>query len=706
MLRKFLLGTVGLGAIALAAPASAQDSGAGVTQLDTVTTVGTRTPKTIFDTMGSVSTVTREEIEREMPSTFGDIVKDLPNVDIAGGPRSMAQQLNIRGFGDDRIVLRIDGSRSDFNSGHRGRIFIDPDLIRMVEVSRGPGTLYGSGALGGLVSAELKSAEDFLDPGKTFGFRTKFGVQSANDEFLQTYTAFGRTGPLQGLVSFSQRISGNVEAGNIDYGSNSQFSEVPFSKDKVRAGLAKFNFEPAPGHKFFFAYQTFNDRNIIPVAPDGGFDPTENPLAQRKTNEDRYIGGYNFKSTDSGWFDLTARVYYNQVRISELVIGGTSTNLGRLDTTNLNTFGLDVYNTSRFSAWGGKVKSALTYGVEYYKDSQTGTRNGAPRTSYPDASASVYGLYVQNEFTFFDQFTALGALRWDGFDQSADGQSSYSKGRLNKTGAIGWRPTPWLMVYGKYSEGFRAPSLSELYPTGTHFSLGSLGNNVFLPNPNLRPERSKTYEAGLALQFRNVLFDGDRIWFKGSAFRSDVKDFIDLDVVVQLGVLPPPIFFGCTQCTTQAINIRDARISGFEVETGYVSRWFFAGIAGSYLIGQNLTDGNSLSSIPPQKIVATVGTRIPDYDVMLGFRLTAASDQNRVPPATDLSAVPKTPGWVTGDVFVSWIPSGRYISPLLRGFRLDAGIDNIWDERYRRHLSVYPEAGVNFKLAASYTVQF
>jgi hemoglobin/transferrin/lactoferrin receptor protein len=248
--------------------------------------------------------------------------------------------------------------------------------------------------------------------------------------------------------------------------------------------------------------------------------------------------------------------------------------------------------------------------------------------------------------------------------------------------------------------------LSELYPTGTHFSLGSLGNNVFLPNPNLRPERSKTYEAGLALQFRNVLFDGDRIWFKGSAFRSDVKDFIDLDVVVQLGVLPPPIFFGCTQCTTQAINIRDARISGFEVETGYVSRWFFAGIAGSYLIGQNLTDGNSLSSIPPQKIVATVGTRIPDYDVMLGFRLTAASDQNRVPPATDLSAVPKTPGWVTGDVFVSWIPSGRYISPLLRGFRLDAGIDNIWDERYRRHLSVYPEAGVNFKLAASYTVQF
>src|SRR5690606_17003575 len=87
MLRKYLLGSVGLGALVFSAPVFAQDgvpdAGPGVTQLDTVTSVATRTPKTIFDTMGSVSTVTREEIERRMPSTFGDLVKDLPNVDIS-----------------------------------------------------------------------------------------------------------------------------------------------------------------------------------------------------------------------------------------------------------------------------------------------------------------------------------------------------------------------------------------------------------------------------------------------------------------------------------------------------------------------------------------------------------------------------------------------------------------------------------------------
>ncbi len=66
----------------------------------------------------------------------------------------------------------------------------------------------------------------------------------------------------------------------------------------------------------------------------------------------------------------------------------------------------------------------------------------------------------------------------------------------------------------------------------------------------------------------------------------------------------------------------------------------------------------------------------------------------------------QTSGYTTGDLFVSWVPSGKYISPLLRGFRLDAGIDNIWDQRYRTHISIYPEAGINLKMALSYTVQF
>lgn len=702
LLRKVLLGSASLGALAVVAPAWAQD--AGVTQLDTVTSVATRTPKSMFETIGSVSTVNQEEIERKIPSTFGDIVKSLPNVDLSGGPRPMGTQLNIRGLGEDRIVLRFDGARNNFGAGHRGRLFVDPDLIRQVEVLRGPGTTYGSGALGGAVQVEFKNAEDFLDPDKTWGFRTKVGGQSANDEFMHTQTLFGRVKPppgwgqMQALVSYTRRISGNIEAGPAKYGTgdaNERLSEVPFSKENSTAGLVKWSYDIAPNARIMFTYTNFNDRSNVPSNADGDSNATSAPLVRRQTNDYRYIWGLNYKSTESNWIDLQARAYYNQVRLDERSITPGST-FNRHDETDLTTIGIDVNNTSRFSFAEGKVKSALTYGIEWYYDDLDGRRNGGPRAGYPNSNGYNTGVYVQNEITLFDQIILLGALRWDSFEFSSVGRPNYGKGRLSKSGGIGWRPFDWVMIYGKYSEGFRAPNLAtELYLNGPHFP-----GNVFAPNPNLRPEISKTIEFGGALQFRNVITAGDRVWFKGAVFRSNVTDFIDFN-------LTPTVF--------QSVNVPSARLFGAEGEAGYTSRHVFGSLAMSYIIGENVTTGNSLSTIPAQKLVATIGGRLPEWDLVAGFRLNVNSDQDRIPPIVRgtifgtpfvFQSYRQTSGYTTGDVFVSWAPSGKYVSPLLKGFRVDAGIDNIWDKRYRRPLSIYPEAGINYKFAVSYTAQF
>lgn len=703
--RNYLRGSVSALALLVAGPALAQDNTvpvttAPVTQLDTVTTIGTRTPKSIFDTLGSVSVVTKDEIEQKMPSTFGDIVKSLPNVSISGGPRPMAQQINIRGLGEDRVVLRMDGARSNFNAGHRGRLFMDPDLLRSVEVLRGPGTLYGSGALGGAVNVEFKNAEDFLDPGNTVGFRFKFGGKSANEEFSQSYTAFGRTGPIQGLVSFTGRRSSNVTAGPINYNTNyvnDRISEVPFSKENARSGLVKFGVEPLTDHKFTFTYTTFNDRSFIPTNPEGNFGNTDNPLVRRQTNEYLYIGGYNHRSRTTDLIDISARVYYNQIQLDDRVVQGSASQLNRLDETDLTTFGLDVHNTSRFSFFGGQLKAALTYGLEWYSDDFDGKRNGGPRAGYPNSTAHTTGLYLQNEFTIFDQFIVLGALRWDKFDYTAQGRPDYDQSKLSKSAGLGWKPNDSLLIYGKYSEGFRAPNLAtELYLAGPHFP-----GNVFIPNPNLRPETSTTLEAGIAVQFRNVIQANDRIWFKGSIFRSRVKDFID---------------FNLSATAFQATNIPEAELFGGEAELGYTSRYLFGSVAASYIIGENLTTGNSLSSIPSQKLVATVGGKVPEWDLAGGVRLNVNSDQNRVPPPIlgsifgqpfVFQSFTKTSGYVTADLFLSWVPSGQsWWGGFLKGLRVDAGIDNILDKRYRNHLSIYPEAGRNFKIAASYTLQY
>lgn len=673
-------------------PTAAQDGRADptaaepVTTLAPVTTVGTKTAKTFLDTLGSVSVITRDQIETQIPSTLDDLLKHVPGVDTEGSPRGSAEQFNIRGMNSDRIVIRVDGARANFNSGHRGRTFIDPDLLRRVEVVRGPSSIYGSGALGGVIQLETLNATDLLQPGKNFGFRTKIGGFTANDEFLQSQTAFGQyKNKIDLLVNFATRVSSLIKAGPTEPGDSREF--VPNSKDRIKSGLVKFNMKPLKNHKLTVSYQVYNNDNYIPTAANT--NSTTN-IADRITREERYVVGYQFKSERTKLFDFHARVYHNKVKIDETVVD-PGTNLGRQDITDFDTVGFDVYNTSRATFFGGVLKSALTYGVEHYKDTQAGVRDGSARQQYPNAEALVTGLYVQSEWTLWDKLTFLGTLRWDNYDQTATDQDGLSASHLSKSFSIGYRPVKWLLVYGKYAEAFRAPNLTELYARGVHFPVFGPFSNNFIPNPNLRPEDAHSFEGGIAVQRRNLIWQGDRLTARVAGYTKKVKDLIDLDVVMD---------FTTFTFTTQAVNVRDARISGAELEMMYTSRWLFAGLAGAYQIGENLNTGGSLYSVPAQKLMVTLGTRVPDLDILAGVRGTFVSDQNRVPTGNS-----PTSGYALADVFVSWAPSGKKL-PWLKGFRLDAGIDNLFDKRYRRHLSELPEAGRNFKIAVSYTFQF
>jgi len=57
--------------------------------------------------------------------------------------------------------------------------------------------------------------------------------------------------------------------------------------------------------------------------------------------------------------------------------------------------------------------------------------------------------------------------------------------------------------------GVRAPSIRELYISGIHFAIGGPFNNTFVPNPNLKPESTQTWEGGLRFAFEDLLMEGD-----------------------------------------------------------------------------------------------------------------------------------------------------------------------------------------------------
>lgn len=693
--RGILAGGASLSVLAIAQAGWTQEIRIPVTTLDSVTSTATKTEQVNVDVLGSATSLTKDNIETLNPKSLGDVFRTIPNVEIETGSRIGAQQLNIRGFSDDRIVLRLDGARNNFNAGHRGRIFIDTDTLKQIDIVRGPSPIWGSGAIGGVVSLELKDHHDYLDPGKDMGIRQRIGFFGVNDAMMSSTTVFAGFGDKNefGVVgNFTRYISANSRTG--DTPSAADLDYVRYSKDNIKSGYAKVLWEPTPEHKFTFSTQIYDDKNFIPTAADA--DATT-LIADRHTLQKNFALQYNYKSSATPLIDLKVRGYYTVVDISERVIDNNA-NFGRYDVTRLSTPGLDIYNTSRFSFLNGNVKSALTYGVEYYRDMQFGRRNEQPRLQHPDAQQDVAGLYVQNEFTLWEQVTVLGGLRWDYYSLNPSGTANASRDddNLAKYGAIAWRPMPWLQIYGKYTESFRVPGLTELYASGQHFPYFGPFQNVFIPNPDLRPEKAKGWEVGAGLKFRDVIFKGDKLLGKFSWFRTTVDDYIDLELAN-----PHPVFG--FPLTTQAVNVANALLTGFEVEASYQARWFFLGISYGRTRGTNDDTGAYLTSIPADKLVVSGGVRIPMWDVMFGGRTIYVADQDRIP----VDGLPAK-SYVVHDVFVSWqptienFPNARWLA----GFRVDAGIDNVTDKYYQPYLSGVPDPGRNFKAAVSYTLQF
>jgi outer membrane cobalamin receptor len=149
-----------------------------------------------------------------------------------------------------------------------------------------------------------------------------------------------------------------------------------------------------------------------------------------------------------------------------------------------------------------------------------------------------YGVFVQDDISWNRLNVALG-MRYDKND-NFDSQISPRVG-------VSYEIIEGLSIRGAYGQGYRAPSLEELFWRG-YFYTG---------NPDLKPEKVATYEAGVAYYFRDYL---SKIGV--SYFRSDYSDLV-INVPSSLGYVLTPD------------NVEKALISGVEFEAELKPLRFF-----------------------------------------------------------------------------------------------------------------------------------
>ncbi|MFQ5852286.1 MAG: TonB-dependent hemoglobin/transferrin/lactoferrin family receptor, partial [Candidatus Binatia bacterium] len=574
----------------------------------------------------------------------------------------------IRGMDSERILVTVDGARLNFQSGHKGRVFQDMDLLKRVEVVRGPASvLYGSGALGGVIAMTTKDPSDFLEPDARFGASTKLGFQGVNRELLSIGRLFGRFGKdLEYLFSYTGRRAGDIRLGR-------GAGRLKESAEALNSGFAKLVYHISPFDDLKLSFQTFQEDGRVPTNTASRTNVPRS-ISERNTKQFTYRLGYGHKDPDDRFLNLQGNLYLTTLDIGEI----RASDRGKSD-IGFNTFGFDIRNSMIFGA-RDRQQNIVTYGIEFYRDDQKG--RGGNDQFFPDSHTTYVGLYLQDEFTLWNRLIFIPGVRYDRYVTGASKREGGTENRFNfKAGAV-YKLTDYLNLEASFATGFRAPTFGELFITGTHFP-----GAVFAPNPSLAPERSRNVDVGFRIKRDRLLFKNDRFLFRNVYFRNDFKDFIDFDV----RFIPP---FGPLEF--KQVNVGKALIQGYEMETAWE---FYPGfkLSANFTHTQGIrTKGDvPLTSIPPQKAVVGLSYYHRPWDLNVGFRTQIVDNQDRVP-----NGVEKTPGYTVYDLLLTWRPR-RF--DFLKDFRLDFGVDNLTNKKYRRHLQNIPEAGINPKFAVTYT---
>lgn len=685
-----LAGTV-LSGMVVATDASAQES---VTRLDTVTVVATKTEQPTFDIPGMVETIDASDPSLAGAATLSDLFLNTPSVQFSGTGRRNGQVPSIRGFSSDSILVQFDGVRQNYQSGHDGRFFIDPSLVKQVEVVRGPSSsLYGSGALGGVLAFETLQADDILKPGQNYGAQISAGYETVNNDMSETVKGAARYDNFDVLVALTKADSGDIDLGGG--------GELPAEED-LWSGIANANWYIDEHQTLEFGLIGYSLDAEEPNNPQvGPGDDVAGDTVDKDTDSVTTRIEYGYENRDHAFLNnFSAQAYYTNTQVEETILVDTDlSDPGDVIHRDLDTFGFNIDNQTYYepTGFGDHI---FSYGAEYYHDRQDGGDTGNADGSgdaIPDAEADTFGIYLQDEIIFSElgefpgEFTVIPGVRFDHFKSEDTIGNSQEESQLSPKVAVSYKPQPWLNLFGSYAEAFRAPNLTEIYSTGTHFAIPTIppfvlgGTNQFVPNPNLRPESTETFEIGAGLKFDDVIQQGDRFQLKGSRYFIDAEDFIDLEVV---GATPGP---GCCGTSTN-VNVPEAELQGWDIEMAYDTERWKLGLGYAETDGRDKTNGDFLTNIVPPTLTTNVEYRFLEHGVTTGWRGRFAKKLKDVNDADDARD-----GYGVHDIYVRWAPED------IQSLTVNAGVENVFDKNYQTVFAGAREPGRNFTLGASWT---
>lgn len=695
-------------------------------ELDSINVIATRDPSRFAYTPEKQS---KDSLLSKQATSVAAALEDIPNVDIRGGSRSIAQKPNIRGLSDNRVVQVIDGVRQNFDLAHRGSYFLPMSLIQEIEVIKGPSSsLWGSGALGGVVAMRTPNALDLLKNNDKFGVKIRQGYQTANNLSEKDVSVFAANDKFDVLISGFYNNADNLRTGRGNKLNNTAYKQF--------GGLAKFGWQINDANRVELSHRETRFKQTAPSnneveneltneqikdqiteyhKPSDGSPPKTKPslgefysgvktrlgsvsyLTDQQIPDQSTVFNY-YLTPDNPYLNTHIALYNNKtIEKEQRKVSGVK------DQTKLTTRGINLRNSSELS------HISFVYGVDYMRDkirTERGT-NGSDakfRADPYNANSNTTGVYLIAHIPLFGEKLLLSpSVRYDHYDTSSK-TVKYKDNHLSPATKLTWIVTNWLDFTAKYNEAFRAPSMQERFVSGAHFGASIIGGreeiNKFIANPNLRPETAKNKEITSNLHFDSLFKQGDKFKIEATYFRNDVKDFINLKIFNDANTNKSASASTRTNgallpTKSQYQNITNARLSGIELQAQYQTERLTLFTNYGSTKGKDKDSGEALSNIAASKIGVGVNYALVKDKFTVGATVTHYAAQRRVPKDHGVTY----PSYILTDLRATYAPlKGEW-----KNLRLDFALENLFDRKYQPAFSLMEGTGRNAKISAVYS---
>ncbi|MEE3026130.1 MAG: TonB-dependent receptor [Pseudomonadota bacterium] len=633
--------------------------------------------------------ITAEDIEQFQANDLADVFRESPSVSV-GGSVGVAQKIFIRGLEDAYLNVTVDGAQQTSTLFHHiGRVTLDPDLLKQIDVQAGAGeATSGPGAIGGSIRFKTKDAQDLLRGDEQFGGRVKASYFS-NEGTRYSGSLYGKLSDSWGLLGYYS----TVDRDNFEDGDGNEVLGTAADQDLM--------FLKASG---YIADNQYLSISAEQRDEEGEFSARPNwvvlegaPLYPSEAERDTYVANYRFDHSALVFIEATAYQTSSSFRG------------GRFDfLSDIDTYGFDIRNTTDIS------NHVFTYGIDYRKDEvESGPGVGPVQNA---EEGSVMGIYAQAHSNITPELLLSYGVRYDDFDFQqqiliddyygtpvTDEPSGLDDNELSFNVGLEYQLTEaWTLGLG-YAEAARGKQI------GDGFTLDEYlydGEDVPVVASDVVPETVTNIEA-------SIEYSANNLSARLSAYESTIDD----------------VLFSGYQGNSVFNNIGDLESSGVEFNLAY--RWdsvdVYFGFSsvdvelmpreGLYSVPYNSIDINGYEFVGLGNSRGDTWVLGADYtvtaDISVGFNITMVDDIN-----IDTLHQALENGWTDSlyslnkadytlvDIYGEW--------EVTNDLRLNLAVTNLFDEAYIDHSSVgdysevFPsvigpqEAGRDIRLSVTY----